>query len=197
MGHRQTVAAAFLALGFATVSAIFILVEPGMGFAGFADYFDPAKVIDAAPSVAWMLGDLIYLGFGVALFVLAISAAEPARRSSALIAAALFFFIGCLGRILAVLPSMIADKADLEAAVLGLLPVRFAALRVTVFALGVYAWRTTVEPGAGLLWRGLGLLVLVAAVVFLFRFIPVPLLFMVWALVFAVRRGGATAASAS
>ena len=66
---RSTLAAAFLALGFAVVTAILALVEPGMGFDGFADYFDPAKVVPAAGSVAWLIGDLIYLGSAAALVV--------------------------------------------------------------------------------------------------------------------------------
>ena len=67
----EAVAGTFLALAFIAVSVVLLFVEPGMGFAGVADSFDPAKVLLGAASSAWLVGDLIYLGFGVALVYLA------------------------------------------------------------------------------------------------------------------------------
>jgi hypothetical protein len=162
-----------------------------MGFAGFADYFDTAKVLVGAASTAWLVGDLVYLGFGLALAQLALPSADRYLRTSGLVAAVGFFFIGSLGRILALLPTVIGHPDQLDAALLGLLAVRFAALRTTVFALGLFAWRTT-RPGAtgdvgSVAWRGLGYVVLAASSVFVFVFVPVPLLFAVWALWLAIR----------
>jgi len=186
------IAGAFLALGFGAVSVILLFVEPGMGFAQVADFFDPAKVLTGAASLAWLSEDLIYLGFGVALGFLAVQSDDRYLRASGLVAATLFFLIGNLGRVLAVLPDLIAEPGQLHAAVLGLLPVRLAALRTCVFALGIFAWRTTREPaseGNGTrAWRSLGYVVLGGAIVFLFVFIPVPLLFAVWAAWLTVRK---------
>ena len=213
MKNGNLVAASFLALGFVAISVILVAIEPGMGFAGPADYFDPAKVLVGIKSLAWLLGDLIYLGFSVALAYLALgplsvgtlSGGSDDRylRASGLAAAVAFLFIASLGRTLAQLPFFISDSGRLEAAVLGLTAVRFGALKTMVVALGVFAWRTTraseaeagsaVRPGA--LWRGFGYLILVASVVFVFVFVPVPLLFAVWAVWFAARQARGTKAS--
>ena len=192
MKKGKTVAASFLALGFGTVSFILLFIEPGMGLSGPADYFDPAKVLIGAASPVWLVGDLIYLGFGVALAYLASSSDAPYLRASGLTAAVGFFFIGSLGRVLAELPTFIDDGSRLEVAVLGLLPVRLAALRTTVLALGFFAWRTTRDRAPGeagpAAWRGLGYLVLAANAVFVFVFVPVPPLITIWAAWFAFRQ---------
>ena len=198
MSRGDTAAASFLALGFGGVTAILLFVEPAMGFGAFADYFDPARVLAAAPSTAWLIGDLIYLGFGPALARLAVSSADRYLRATGLIAAVAFFFIGSLGRVMAALPAIIEPADQLQAAVLGLLPVRFAALRTTVFALGVFAWRTTRptpgDPRRSPAWQGLGYLALAASIAFIFVFLPVPLLFAVWATWLAVRHARAARA---
>ncbi len=193
MNSRQAAAAAFLATGFAIVSAILLFVEPGMGFSQFADYFDPAKVVPNLNSTPWLLGDLLYLGFGLVLTYLTLGSDDRVLRVSGAAAAVLFFLIGCIGRILAQLPIFISSADALDVAVLGVLGVRFAVLKTTVFALGVFAWRTTV-PGSALervspIGRGLGYLVLAASAVFVFIFVPIPLLIMVWAAWLAVQFG--------
>jgi hypothetical protein len=188
----STIAASFLALGFAIVSFIFLVIEPRMGFSELSDFFDPAKVLSAVGSPAWFVGKVIYLGFGVALQYLAFSSNDRYLRASGLIAAVGFVFIASLGRVLDQLPTFIGDDSQLQVAVLGFLPVRLAALRTTVLALGVFAWRSTRdhEPGetSSAVWRGFGYLVLAASATFLFVLIPVPLVFTVWATWFAIRQ---------
>ncbi len=191
MKKGHTAAACFLALGFGTITFILFFVEPGMGFSGPADFFDPAKVVKGSASLAWLVGDLVLLGFGAALGYLASSSNDRYLRASGLSAAVLFVFIGCLGRVLAGLPAFIGNAGHLEIAVLGLVPVRLAALRTAVLAFGFFAWRTTRdnEPGepTPAAWRGLGYLVLAASAVFVFVFVPAPPLFAIWAAWFALR----------
>ena len=191
MKQGTLVAASFLALGFVAISLILVAIEPGMGFTGPADYFDPSKVLIGSESLVWLLGDLIYLGFSVALAYLALGSDDRFLRASGLAAAVTFLLIASLGRTLAQLPILISDKGRLEAAVLGLAAVRFGTLKTMVVALGTFAWRTTREGAAGVgsaAWRGLGYLLLAASATFVFVFIPIPLLFTVWAVWFAVRQ---------
>ena len=192
MKKTSTIAASFLALGFAIGSFIFLAIEPRMGFSEPSDFFDPEKVLSAAESTVWLVGSLIFLGFGLALAYLALPSDDRNLRASGLIAAVGFFFLGSLGIVLGQLAAFIPDRNHLEIAVLGFLPVRLAALRTTALALGVFAWRTTRDPGPGetgpAAWRGLGYLVLAASVVFVFVLIPVPLVFTIWAGWFAFRQ---------
>ena len=185
MKKGQVVGALFLAIGFATVSAIMLFVEPGMGFSEPSDYFDPAKVVRALDSIPWLIGDLIYFGMGVVLACLASSSEDRYKRATGFTAAVLIVLVGCFGRVLSPLPDIVTDSEQLEAAVLGAMTARFAALRTMVLALGVFAWRTTTAGSdvaeVSRLGRILGYFVLVASTVFLFVFIPVPLLFTLWA----------------
>lgn len=185
MRSRVTLPFAFLGVGFAGISFILIAVEPGMGFHSFADYLDPQKVIPQAGSAAWLVGDLLYLGFAVALAALALESGDRLARASAFAAATLFLLVTALDRVLAVLPGAIPEPVHLEAAVLGLVSTRFGVLKVTVLTLAVLAWRTT--SGAARIWRVLAALLLVAAAAFLFVFLPVPLLFAAWFSAWAVR----------
>jgi hypothetical protein len=191
MRSARTIAAAYLAIGFAIVTAIAVLVEPGMGFHQFTDFFDPAKLVPGLVSVAWLVDDVLYLGFAVALVYLAGVNDDWYLRVAGITAAASFFLIGCMGRVFALLPHMVADSNQLDAAALGALTVRFAALKVTVFALGVFAWRTSVaDPATGpatALGRTLGLLTLAGGIVFILAFIPMPVLITIWAAWLTVR----------
>ena len=191
MRKGKVVAAAFVALGFVFVSFVLLVVERRMGLTSVADFFDPAKVLVGLASPVWLIGDLIYLGFGLALAYLTTSSEDRILRATGLIAAAGFVFIGCLGQVAKMLPSLIADSGHVETALLGLLPVRLAALRTTVLALGIFAWRTTRDRETGqsgpVAWRALGYLVLAASVAFLFVFLPIPVLFAIWALWLTIR----------
>jgi hypothetical protein len=195
MKRSEVAAAAFLGAGFVYGTFLFLVLEPGMGFNGLSDFFDPAKVFPATRSPAWIVEGLVYLGFGVALTYLGLSADDRYQRTFGIVAGVFFFLLGCIGRVVGSLPDLIADPVSRDAALLGLLSTRLAVLRATVLALGVFAWRTTlqVEAGAGasMAWRGFGVLLLIGSASFLFVLLPLPPLFAVWAVWFAVRRARA------
>jgi hypothetical protein len=87
MTRGTSIAAAFLAIGFGFISLVLLVIEPRMGFATLADYFDPSKVFAAAASPAWILGDIVYIGFGVALAYLAVTSADAPLGAAGLVAA--------------------------------------------------------------------------------------------------------------
>jgi hypothetical protein len=192
MMRGRTVAGGFLVIGFGFISLVLLVIEPRMGFATVADYFDPSKVFAASAAAPWILGDIFYLGFGVALVYLAVTSVDEYLRAAGLVAAAGFFLVGCLDRVAASIPVFVGDTNQQEAALIGLLSVRLAVLRTSVFSLGIVAWRTTVTKAGraqgSVLWRGLGLLVLAVSVAFVFVFLPVPVVFAVWAAWFTARQ---------
>jgi hypothetical protein len=100
-----------------------------MGFTGLADFFDPTKVLAASRSIAWVVEDFVYFGFGVALVHLALLSDDRYLRASAVIAGTCFFVVGCMGRVIGGLPDLIGDLSQRNAAVLGLLASRLAVLR--------------------------------------------------------------------
>jgi hypothetical protein len=67
----------WLALGlgasYAVGAGILLLVEPGMGFRSFADFWNPDLVVPALTSTAWLANDLYHLVSGTLLLVLAAS----------------------------------------------------------------------------------------------------------------------------
>ncbi len=202
MRSASSMAAAFLALGFAVVSFIAIAIEPAMGFATFADFFDSAKVAAGYGSAAWRLENLIYFGFSAALLVLVVRSHRRYEAVPGLVAAVLFLLLASVDRVGIQLPALLPTEDALRASIAAALPVRFAVLKSAVVALGFFAWSTTRTPrGTGLgqvrasgrgiwtaAWRALGWLVLALSLVFLFAFVPVPLAFFVWAVGLTVAR---------
>lgn len=191
MKRGEVFAASFLAAGFAFVTFTFVVLEPRMGFTELADFFDPTKVFAAARTAAWIVEDVVYFGCGVALVHLGLSSDDRYARTSGIVAGVCLFVVGCMGRVIGGLPDLVADAGQRNAAVLGILSARLAVLRTTVFAAGVLAWRTSLQSvargGVAIAWRGLGVLMLVGCTVFLFVFVPVPLLITAWAAWLAVR----------
>jgi hypothetical protein len=185
MKSMTVVAAGFVAVGFGVVSYIMIRIEPGMGFATPADYFDPVKVTAGYASVPWLVVNLLYLLFPVALFVLAKSSAQERFSAFGLAAAAAGLFLGIIDRVAIQLPSLLPSDKEVHAAVAAMLPIRLAVLKTTVVMLGLFAWRTTrASDGHGVgmrSWRVLGWVVLAVSIAFLFVFIPAPIAFCVWA----------------
>lgn len=185
MKSPTVLAAGFLAFGFGVVSYVMIRVEPGMGFVTPADYFDPIKVTAGYASVPWLVVNLFYLTFPVAVFVLGRSSVPERFSQLGLAAAVSGLFLGTIDRAGMQLPTLLPSEQEVRVAVAAMLPIRFAVLKATVLMLGVFAWGTTrTNDGRGIpmrLWRALGWLVLVVSIAFLFVFIPVPIAFCVWA----------------
>jgi hypothetical protein len=186
MRLANTLAAGCIALGFGVVSFIMLRIEPQMGFVTPADYFDPENVVAGYATTAWKVENLIYLLLPFALLVLARSADDTRARVSGVIAAVLFFLLGALDRVGIQLPALAPDGEAVRAALMAMLPVRAAVLKTAVVALGALAWTTTRAPGGKGMWtgawRGLGWVILAGSGLFVFVFVPAPLLFFVWGL---------------
>lgn len=184
MARTTAVAAGFLGLGFGWVTYVAVLVEPGMGFQTPGDFLDAEKVAAGYTSAVWLVSNWLYLLFPVAILLLARPSDDPWLRWSGLAAALLFLVVGSIDRVGIQLPDLLSSDETVVSAVGAMLPVRFALLKAAVLALGVFAWRTTRTPGAegwsGRLWRGFGWLTLVAAVLFMAVFLPVPVLLFFW-----------------
>ena len=97
----RTISSLFLAVGFATVSAILIVFEPQMGFTGPSDYLEVGKVRVGIESVPWLVGDLVYLGFFAALAHLASTSGDDIQRAAGWGAALLLLVLASIGRVLA------------------------------------------------------------------------------------------------
>jgi hypothetical protein len=196
--NARVAAALYLALGFAVVSFIAVFVEPAMGFHTAADFLDAAKVSAGLDTFAWRLEGPLYLVFPIAFWVLARRSDDRYLVWSGVAAGVLFFGVGVIDRTMAQMPGLLSD-AEATGAIAAILPVRFAVLKATVAAVGVFAWRTTrASAGAGALvmaWRALGYLILVACVAFLYVFLPVPLVLMVWAMALTAREAWAPPAA--
>jgi hypothetical protein len=186
MRSATTLAAAFLAFGFGVVVYIAIWVEPAMGFLEPADFFDPGKVAAGLGSTPWLVDNLLFLSFPVAFLVISRSSANELVGPFGLAAAVFFLLLGSMGRAANQLPSFLSSEEELRVALAGMLPVRFAVLKASVVAMGLFAWSTTRSGGghglARLAWRAFGWFVLAASVSFLFVFLPLPIVFFPWAI---------------
>lgn len=195
MKRTNVLAASFLGLGFAWVSYVMLLVEPGMGFEGPADFFDPQKVAVGYTTSVWLVSNFIYLAFPVAVMALVLRATDPLLQWSGIASALLWLTVGSIDRVGMQLPDLIASDEALVAAVAATLPIRFALLKGAVVTLGLFAWRTTRTGEAGgpakRVWRGLGWVVLALSVGFMFVFIPVPIAFAVWGITLAAQHARA------
>ena len=184
-------AASFLGIGFACVSYVMLVVEPGMGFESPRDYFDPRKVAAGYASAAWLVTNVLYLAFPIAVMVIACSVNDRLLQWFGVGAALLGLVLASVDRVGIQLSALLPTNEAAVDAVAAMLPIRFAILKATVVALGLFAWRTTrsgTTRGAGpRVWRGFGWVVLVASVGFVFAFIPVPVVFSVWGVVLAIR----------
>jgi hypothetical protein len=187
----RTLAAAFLAVGFAFVTWVALRVEPGMGFTSFVDFFDPGKVADGYASSVWRVENLLYLAFPFAFWLLAATSDDRMARWSGAMAGLFLLAVGAIDRVGIQMIGLVQDESLLRTSIAGLLPVRFGLLKCTVLAIGVFAWRTSqVGSGAGILvmaWKGLGWLLLLAGLLFLFAFVPAPLAISVWAIALTLR----------
>lgn len=190
MIRMNRLAAGFLGVGFGWVSYVMLFVEPGMGFATPADFFDAEKVAAGYASPVWVVSSIVYLLFPIALAVIARSSDDRILRWAALASGLLFLVVGAIDQIGVQLPTLVSTSEEVVGAVAAVLPVRFALLRCAIVTLGVLAWRTTRQDGSQRvsrrIWRGFGWVVLGSSVAFMFVFIPVPLVFLSWGAVLAV-----------
>lgn len=181
----RILSAAFLTIGFAFVSYVAIAVEPGMGMSTPVDFLDPEKVAAGYQSGVWRFENLLYLGFPVALWILALPCPERLQRWAGALAGLFFLVVGAIDRVGVQLPFLLADERSVEASVAAMLPIRFALMKCAVLTVCVFAWRTTRNgPGVGAsskLWRAYGYLMVFMGVAFVFVFIPAPLALFVWA----------------
>jgi hypothetical protein len=186
MKTNNVLAAGFLGLGFAWVSVVTLFVEPGMGFATPADFFDARKVVEGYTSSVWLVSSLVYLAFPVAVLTIVRASDDQLLRWAGAGSALLWLVVGAVDRVGVQLPTLLPTNGAVIAAVSATLPIRFALLKSAVVCLGVFAWRTTrhgtSERAAARLWAGFGWVVLALSVSFMFAFIPVPVIFAVWGL---------------
>jgi hypothetical protein len=142
-----------------------------------------------------IVSNFVYLGFPIAVMALALRATDPLLQWSGTGSALLWLTVGSIDRVAIQLPDLIASDEALVAAVAATLPTRFAILKGAVVTLGLFAWRTTRIGEAGdpakRVWRGLGWVVLVLSVGFMFAFIPVPVVFAIWGVTLAAQHARA------
>lgn len=185
MGGARRWAAGFLCAAFVWVTVVALAVEPAMGFSAPGDFLDPEKVAAGYRSAVWAVSSLVYIGIAAALLVLALPEDDRLLRLSAGAGAVLWLVLGSLDRVGLHLSALLGSHEAVVVAVAGLLPARLAILRSAVVALGVFGWRTTrvgavagAERGA---WRAFGWALLALGLAFEFVFLPMPLVFSVWA----------------
>jgi hypothetical protein len=187
MRSANTLAAAFLAFGWGGLCYIMNFVEPTMGFETPADFFDPAKVAAGYDSsFAWRLINILILTFPIAIVVLVKRSEDRYLVWSGIISALLLLVFGCIDRVGFQLRDVLPTQEAVHDALAAMLPVRFAVQKSMVVVLGLFAWRMTRRPAGtgiiGLLWGGLGWVVLALSIVFVFVSIPVPIAFFIWAI---------------
>lgn len=184
MRSSKVLAALYLAVGFAAVSYIMLAIEPGMGFASPADYFDAVTVAAGYATTTWLVENVIYLSIPLAILLLVRFESAEQLVWSGLAAAGAFLVLGAIDRVGIQLHSVLSDPAEVRGAVASLLPIRLAVLQVAVVTLGTFAWTTTrsgvAASPADRTWKGLGWLVLAGSLLFPFIFLPMPIFFFLW-----------------
>jgi len=114
--------AAGLGVSYTVGAGIFLVVEPTMGFRTFDDFWNPALVVPALTSYAWLVSDLCHLASGVLLVLLAASLGDATQKGSRLIsvlalcAGTTFVLLAMLDRAAALLPAqrLHVPDSDLE-----------------------------------------------------------------------------------
>ena len=201
MKWTNVLAAGFLGVGFAWVSYVMLFVEPGMGFEGPTDFFDPQKVAAGYGTSVWLVTNFVYLALPIAVMAIVLRAKDPLLQWSGMGSALLWLTVGSIDRVGIQLPDLVASDEALLAAVAAALPTRYAILKGAVLALGLFAWRTTragdAEGPARGVWHGLGWVVLALSVGFMFAFIPVPVAFAIWGVTLAARYARASPGDAT
>lgn len=187
--HRAMLTGAMLlAVAFFGHSIVLLVLEPAMGFREFGDFFDLGKIVPALSSAAWRLGNVLHLlvGFGLLFFGSGLRSADaPAPKMAAacaFAAAPLFMTVGMTGIVGDQLVDLLADAAERDAALLGLLlGARTALLYAAVALLGGMLIALSLEASWLPRWlRIAGAAVGVAALSFAALPMPVPLFLLAW-----------------
>jgi hypothetical protein len=183
--------AAYLAVGLAMTIFILLVLEPAMGFTGAADYMNPDKIAANLGATSWLLVDLFYMSLFVAILAIAHGSDDRALVWAGVAGAIAFFLVGAIDRAIEDVHGLVADEETRRMALTAMLPVRLAVLKTAAMAMALFAWRTTRSGEArGALdrvWRGLGYLVLATGILFVFVFVPAPVVFFLWAAALTVR----------
>lgn len=181
--------AAGLGVSYTVGAGIFLVVEPTMGFRTFDDFWNPALVVPALTSYAWLVSDLCHLASGVLLVLLAASLGDATQKGSRLIsvlalcAGTTFVLLAMLDRAAALLPARVTDASTLATLAIGFIATRVGVLFAGLFLLGGVIGATAVAYRNHLpRWFGiLSLLVALAAMGFTLVPTPIPLLLAAWA----------------
>lgn len=181
-----------------TVAAgIMLLVEPGMGFHTFADFWNPDLVVPALSTAGWLISDLCHLGSGTLLMIFAASLAAPGDALSRLVrnlgiaAGTAFVFVAMIDWAARSLPTLVPDPAELATLSVGYIATRVGVLFAGAFLLGSFVVAFALEHRHGLprWFVVLSVIVGASAIVFFLVPSPMPVALAVWA--FAVAWVGA------
>ena len=173
-------------------SMILLYFEPAMGFHELADYFDLTKVVPALGSVVWKASSTLHVAMGVALLFLQSALRNVGSErlllaaDAGLITAPFFIVVGLSGFVGQLLVELLrTDPVALDASLYGLLAVRTYTLAGAVALFGLMVLLISLRADTVAAWmRGLGIFVGLAAIVFVFFPLPVPLLFLAWSVAF-------------
>jgi hypothetical protein len=182
-----------LGTAYAASAVILLVVEPGMGFRGFQDFWKPDLVVPALTSTAWLISDLCHLLSGALLIVLAASLRQPAASPSRLLpmlglaAGMTFVLVAMIDRAAAWLPHMVVQPVMLATLAVGFVATRTGILLAALFFLGGFI--------AAIAWVGrrrlpvwfviLSFAVAIMAMGFVLVPTPVPLALSAWAFALA------------
>lgn len=184
----RIIAAGILAAGFTYVSFVSLVIEPAMDFKTAADYANPSLILESTKSLVWYIGEFIYIFIGISCIYLAGQFKDQYLRIAGVISGFLFVFIGVLDRTLLDLPEWLGNEQQVITSVLGVIPWRLAAVKIAAISFGIFSWRVSSTTEILLRWprllRIMSYLILLAAIIILFIFVPMILLINLWCIVF-------------
>ena len=191
-GNDLAIGSATLSFAFLLHSVILLILEPAMGFQEFADFFDLEKIIPALNSGAWLVGNLMHVltGFGLLFLAAGVASLDIQRPGASaafgFAAAPLFVIIGMSGFVGQQLVGLLADTAQRDAALLGMIiGSRTMILYAAIALFGGMILMLSAQPRRLPLWLRLyGVIAGVAALVFALFPTPIPLILFLWCVAF-------------
>lgn len=193
MTFRIRYIAAGLGACYAVAASIALFVEPRMGFRGFEDFWNPALVVPALTSSAWLIGDSCHLASGTLLLILAASPGASDRKLSGLVpvfavaAGTAFVLVAMIDRAAALLPSRVTDAAMLDVLAVGFIATRSGVLIAAIFLLGCFVIAFAVHRRRTLPRWFVALSLVIGAIAAAFVLVPapIPVALAVWAFALA------------